>query len=349
VWEGEEVQALVKERPETGLSLLEIDTPGIDHPDDVLFEVGACAICTGELKVYDWGAWAASDKTIELPTVLGHEASGTVVEVGDAVTTCEPGDRIVVDPIIGCGRCEMCLSDRANMCGDREIYGKRRGALAGYAVLPERAICPMPEGLSFEEGALLENFGIAAHAVEGFAHAPGDLSLVVGSGPIGIMAAQVLAAWGQRVVITDLVPYRLRKARQLVDGAVLDASQGDLVAQVHAMSDGIGADFVLEAAGTPSALDQAFECVRNCGTVVTIGTFDRAVDINPFFQMTRREISLASRMGRTQATWMRMNRLLATGRFGLDAFVSRVMSLDAYEEGFSEARSPNVMKVVLQP
>ena len=343
------MRALVKERPEPGLSLLEIERPRIAHPDDVLFEIAACAICTGELKVYDWGAWAAADKTIKLPTVLGHEASGVVVEVGSAVTLCKPGDRIVVDPIMGCGQCDLCRSDRANMCPNREIYGKKRGAFADFAVLPERAICPAPEGLSVEEGALLENFGIAVHAVEGFPHAPGDLTLVIGAGPIGIMAAQALAAWGQRVVITDLVPFRLEMAQKLVDGTVIDASKEDVKGRIGDMSGGIGVDFVLEAAATPSALDQAFDCVKNCGTVVTIGTFDNEIGINPFFKMTRREITLVSRMGRTQATWRRMNRLLATGRFDFRPFISHVLPFDAYKQGFERAKSSDTMKVVFKP
>lgn len=343
------MKALVKERPEPGLSLVEMEAPRIAHPDDVLFEVGACAICTGELKVYEWGAWAAADSTIALPTVLGHEASGVVAEVGAVVTRCKPGDRIVVDPIMGCGQCDLCRSDRANMCADREIFGKRRGAFADYAVMPERAICAMPDGLSFEEAAMLENLGIAVHAVEGFGHAPGDLALVIGAGPIGIMAAQVLAAWGQRVVITDLVPFRLAMAAKLVDGTVIDISKEDVKAQIDDMSDGAGAEFVLEAAATPSALDQAFDCVKNCGTVVTIGTFDRDVSLNPFFKMTRREISLVSRMGRTQATWRRINRLLAAGRFDMRPFVSHVLPFDRYEDGFELAKSPDVMKVVLKP
>jgi threonine dehydrogenase-like Zn-dependent dehydrogenase len=171
---------LVKERPEPGLSLLEIERPRIAHPDDVLFEIAACAICTGELKVYEWGAWAAADKTIKLPTVLGHEASGVVVEVGSAVTLCKPGDRIVVDPIMGCGQCDLCRSDRANMCPNREI-------------------------------------------------------------------------------------------------------------------------------------------------------------------------ALVSRMGRTQATWRRMNRLLATGRFDFRPFISHVLPFDAYEQGFEQAKSPDTMKVVFKP
>ena len=88
------MKALVKERPEPGLSLLDIAMPELKSPDDVLFKVEYCAVCVGETKVYDWNDWAANDKTLQLPTVMGHEASGVVVAVGPAVRHFKPGDRI---------------------------------------------------------------------------------------------------------------------------------------------------------------------------------------------------------------------------------------------------------------
>ena len=153
------MKALVKERPEPGLSWLDIEVPQVKHADDVQFKVAYCAICVGETKVYDWSDWAAADKTLALPTVLGHEVSAVVTDVGSEVRQFKPGDRITVDPLIHCGHCYLCRKGYTNMCLEREIYGKRRGAFAEYAVLPERALCKLPSKLSLEEGALLENLG----------------------------------------------------------------------------------------------------------------------------------------------------------------------------------------------
>ena len=266
------MKALVKEKPGPGLSLRDIGVPQIERPDDVQFQVAYCAICVGEMKVYDWHEWAANDPTLQLPTVLGHEVSAVVTAVGSEVTLFQPGDHIVVDPLIHCGHCYMCRKGHTNMCLNREIYGKRRGAFAEYAVLPERALAKMPARLSMEEGALLENLGIAVHAVEVESHDPGDVAVVVGCGPIGIMAGQTLEAYGCNVVMTDMAEPRLNKARKIIGGAVVDVREQDPVAVVKEMTDGRGADFVIEAAATQSALDQAFALVRNCGTVVTIGT-----------------------------------------------------------------------------
>ncbi len=344
------MKALVKERPEPGLSLLDIPVPEIRRGDDVLFKVDCCAICVGETKVYDWNEWAATDKTLQLPTVLGHEVAATVIEVGREVTQFRPGDRITVDPLIHCGHCSICRKGYTNMCLEREIYGKRRGAFAEYALLPERVICKLPDRLSLEEGALLENLGIAVHAVEVEPHDPGDVAVVIGCGPIGIMAGQTLAAAGVSVVMTDLNPGRLAAAREFGGAqAVVDVSREDPVALVKEMTDGRGADFVLEAAATAPALEQAFDLVRPVGTIVTIGTFNGPVSFNPFFRMTRREIKLVSTMGRTWETWRRMVQLIEADKLNLKPFISRVLPLEAYREGFELVKANGVMKVLLRP
>ena len=343
------MKALIKEKPGPGLSLLDIDVPQIERPDDVQFQVAYCAICVGEMKVYDWNEWAASDSTYQLPTVLGHEVSGVVMAVGSEVTRFQPGDRIVVDPLIHCGHCYMCRKGHTNMCLNREIYGKRRGAFAEYAVLPERALAKMPDKLSLKEGTLLENLGIAVHAVEIEPHDPGDVAVVIGCGPIGIMAGQALEAYGCHVVMTDLAEPRIIKAREIIDGVVIHVGEQNPLAVVKEMTDGRGADFVIEAGATQSAFDQALALVRNCGTVVTIGTFGQPVTFNPFFALTRRQIRLQSIMGRTWETWRRLVQLIESDRITLKPFISHVLPLDDYERGFELVRSSQTMKVLLKP
>jgi threonine 3-dehydrogenase len=328
---------------------MDLDTPQVEQVDEVQFKVEYCAICVGETKVYDWNEWAAADKTLLLPTVLGHEVAGVVTEVGPAVSRIKPGDRITVDPLIYCGHCHACRKGFTNMCVEREIYGKRRGAFAEYAVLPERVICRAPDKLSMAEVALLENLGIAVHAVEVESHDPGDTAVVVGCGPIGIMAAQTLAAYGVDVIMTDLNETRLEFARKVGGGTVIDVKIEDPQDTVLKMTAGRGADFVIEAGATQSAFDQAFDLVKNTGTVVTIGTFNQPISFNPFFRMTRREIKLVSTMGRTWETWRRMVQLVESDKLNLKPFISYILPLEKYQEGFELVKSGQVMKVLLEP
>lgn len=344
------MKALVKERPLPGLALKEIEKPRIQNPDDVLFAVECCAICVGETKVYDWNSWAANDPTLVLPTVLGHEASGVVVEVGTQVRNCKPGDRIVNDPLIYCGACRHCRGGFTNLCDHREIYGKRRGAFAEYAVLPERVICPLSPRLSFEEGAVLENLGIAMHAVEAEPHEPGDWAVILGgAGPIGILAAQILAAWGVNTIVTDVSEPRLRLAGEISGALIVDARREDPVDRVMRETGGRGADFVVEMGANQAVFDQAFQIVRTRGTIVTIGTFDQPVTLNPFFAMTRREIRLQSVMGRNWETWRRMNQLIETGRLRLKPLISHVLPLEEFDRGFELVKSQETAKVILRP
>lgn len=344
------MKALLKERPGVGLTLAEIDEPQVEQVDDVKFKVEYCGICVGETKVYDWGKWAASDLTLQLPTVLGHEVSATVVEVGPGVKQFRPGDRITVDPLIYCGHCYECRAGYTNMCAEREIYGKRRGAFAEYAVLPERAICKLPDNLSLEEGALLENLGVAVHAVDCMAHEPGETAVVLGCGPIGIMAAQALVAAGARVVMTDMVESRLETAAA-ISGAttVLNVNRQDPVTVVRAMTHGRGADVVLETAASQLAFEQAFDMVRRVGTVITIGTFDQPVTFNPFFRMARRELKLLSTMGRTWETWRRMVQMIEAGKLNLKPFISHILPMEEFDRGFALVKSLEVQKVLLKP
>jgi len=343
------MKALMKQRPEPGLTLVDIPQPSIQHSDDVLFKVDTCAICVGETKVYDWNEWAANDTTLQLPTVLGHEAAGVVVAVGSDVTQFKPGDRIVNDPLIYCGHCRQCRAGFTNMCENREIYGKRRGAFAEYAVLPERALCHLPEKLSLEEGTVLENLGIAVHAVEIEHHDPGDWAVVIGAGPIGILAAQTLVAWGVNTIITDLSEARLEFADQHSGAIAVNVKREDPVAAVMEHTKGQGADFVIEMAANQIAMDNAFDMVRTRGTVVTIGTFNSPISFNPFFKMTRREIKLQSVMGRTWETWRRMVQLVESDKVDLKPLITHVLPMEEYDRGFAMVKGHDVQKVLLRP
>jgi len=344
------MKALVKEFPNPGLSLLNLEKPRVKEPDDVLFQVKYCAICVGETKVYDWNEWAANDKTIQLPAILGHEASGIVVEVGDGVNQFKPGDRIIDDPMIHCGHCRHCRSGFSNMCENREIYGKHRGAFAEYAILPERVVCRLNDRLSLEEGAVLENFGVAVRSVEVEPHDAGDWAVIVGgAGPIGILAAQTLVASGVNTIVTDLIDWRLDFARKHSGAIVVDSKLEDPVRKVKELTGGKGADFVIEMGANQAVMDQAFDMVRIRGTIVTIGTFNEPISFNPFFKMTRREIKLVSIMGRNWQTWRRMNQLIDAGKINLKPLITHILPIEEYERAFELAKSHETMKVLLTP
>ena len=175
----------------------------------------------------------------------------------------------------------------------------------------------------------------------------GLTGVTVSHGPRSLKTT--LVAQGVRVVLTDLADTRLQLAREVSGGTVIDIRQEDPLARVEEMTHGKRADLVIEAAATQSALDQAFDLIRDRGTVITIGTFNGPVSFNPFFKMTRREIRLVSTIGRTWETWRRMVQLIEGGKVSLRPLITHVLPMDKYREGFELARSRDVMKVLLRP
>jgi L-iditol 2-dehydrogenase len=211
-------------------------------------------------------------------------------------------------------------------------------------------LCHLPPKLSLQEGAVLENLGIAMHSVDIEHHDPGDWAVIIGAGPIGILAAQILRSWGVNTIITDLADARLAFAHEYTNGAiVVDVKKDDPVQVVMDHTHGKGADFVVEMAATQRALDQAFDMVRIRGTIVTIGTFSAPVTFNPFFKMTRREIKLQAIMGRTWESWRRMVQMIEADRVCLGPLVTNILPIDEYARGFELVKGHDVMKVLLKP
>jgi len=203
--------------------------------------------------------------------------------------------------------------------------------------------------LSLQEGTVLENLGIAVHAVEIEHHDPGDWAVIIGAGPIGILAAQTLEAWGVNTIITDLSAARLDFAAQYSGAVPVNIQREDPVAAVMYHTRNRGADFVIEMAANQAALDNAFDMVRIRGTIVTIGTFNEPIAFNPFFRMTRREIKLQSVMGRNWETWRRMVQLVEADKVALKPLITHVLPMAEFACGFEMVKGHDVQKVLLQP
>ena len=342
------MRALVKERPDPGLSLLDIEMPRLEQVDDVLLRIVYCAICVGETKVYDWNGWAATDPTLQLPTVLGHEVAAEVAEVGPQVTRFRPGDRVTVDPLIHCGVCEPCRRGFTNMCDEREIYGKRRGAFAEYAVVPMRALCKVPDSVTMDEAALLENLGVAVHAVEAERHDPGDTGVVIGCGPIGIYAQIVARLSGAELVAAaDISPVRLELARKMGADFVFNAQQTNVEAEIEKLTKGLGADIVVELTGNRSVANQAAAVLRRGGDLVLVGLFDGPVEIDLVNNVIYKEANVYGVTGRIMwDTWWSAQSMLLSGKLDISPVITHHFKLADHHQAFELAESGKTGKIV---
>ena len=161
------------------------------------------------------------------PLVMGHEATGEVVAVGSEVRAVRPGDRVATNTIAACGRCRPCLAGERSICEHRLILGMNApGAYAEYVVWPEDSLPALPDGLSYEAGALAEPLAVALHGVNMAAIKPGDVVFIAGGGPIGVLVHLLVRLAGAgRIIVSDLHPERLASARAFGADVVVDAGQ----------------------------------------------------------------------------------------------------------------------------
>lgn len=255
-------------------------------PGEVLVAVGATGICAGDMYIYK-----GINPYATFPVIGGHEIAGTVAEIGANVAGIAPGDRVVVEPFIGCGRCYPCRVGKANCCANLEIIGiHRAGGFADYVVAPAQNIHAIPAGLSLAFASFAEPVAIGVQACR-----RGDISdeyvLVLGCGPIGLALIEVARARGAHVVAADVLEDRLDLARRL--GAETLLADATLLPTVLAQTNGEGAPVVIEATGNLKAMESTVDLVAAGGRIVIVGLGKRGETVNmPALDFTRKEMTI---------------------------------------------------------
>ena len=265
------MRALVLER-QGELALRDIDLPVSVGPDDVRVNVHTVGICGSDVHYYTHGR--IGPFVVEAPMVLGHEASGTVAEIGVNVRHLKPGDRVCMEPGI------PDSASRASKLGLYNVDPSVRfwatppvhGCLAPTVVHPAAFTYKLPDNVSFAQAAMVEPFAVGLQAAAKARIAPGDLAVVTGAGPIGIMVALAARAGGcSRVIVSDLQPEKLMIAGRYPGIRPVNIREESLHEVVMAESDNWGADVVLEASGSPKAFEGLFALVRPGGCAVLVG------------------------------------------------------------------------------
>ena len=232
------------------LELQDVDQPKIG-PNDVLVRVAACGICGSDVHGYD----GSSGRRVP-PIIMGHEAAGTIAEVGSAVDRVQVGDRVTFDSTISCGRCEPCQRGAVNLCVNRRVLGvscddyRQNGAFADTVAVPQNILYPLPRDMPFEHAAFIEPVSVAVHAVDRLSIQPGERAVVVGSGMIGLLVIQALRVAGCRQVIAvDIDPGRLELAKEVGATETIDSKQQDAISSILESTGGEGADIAVEVVG----------------------------------------------------------------------------------------------------
>ena len=342
------MRALRKMRAGEGLDLVEVQCPE-PGPEDVLVRVVACSICGTDVHIHNWDTWSAG--RIRPPVTLGHEFAGTVVATGELVGDLALGTPVSAEGHVLLDDARHVVPGQEHLATDMEVIGiDRDGAFAEYVVVPRRNVWVNPVGLDPEIASLQDPFGNAVHTVHAQDVAGRTVLITGGGGLIGSMAIPVARAAGaSRVIATDVHPTRLKMARAMEADHVIDARDG-VVDSVLEITDGRGADVLLEMSGHPSAIGQGFGALRPGGDVAVLGlpAGEIAVEWGRFIVLKGATVrGIYGR--RIWDTWHRMRALLESGAVDLSPLITHRIGLTDFQSGFDAMLSGESGKVIMRP
>lgn len=341
------------------IRLEEVDAPQIRADDDVLVEVLYCGICGTDLHEYTVGPIVTPTTPhpltgVTIPQTLGHEFSATVVEIGKNVADVAVGDRVAIMPAIVCGRCYYCRRGLGHLCVKFACTGlsAETGGLAQFAVLKDYQVSTLPDGVSDVAGAVVEPASVAAYGIDRLGLRGGDVVLVTGAGPIGILSAMYASAIGAAtVVIAEPNPNRAALARAMDIGPVLDPTAADFDAVIRDLTHGLGFDAAAECSGSTPGLTTALASVRPRGSVVQTGLHTRPATLDAM-ALSAKEISLIGSWCYLLTDWPRIIRLIASNKYPVEKIVTaRIALADVVKQGFDVLINPtgDELKVLASP
>jgi D-xylulose reductase len=263
------MRALVLERQHE-LSLRDIELPQSVGPDDVKIKVHTVGICGSDVHYYTHGK--IGPFVVKAPMVLGHEAAGTIVEVGSKVKYLKPGDRVCMEPGVPDPASKASRLGMYNIDPAFWATPPVHGVLTPYVVHPANFTFKLPDNVSFAEGAMVEPFAVGMQAATKARITPGDTAVVLGAGPIGTMVALAALAGGcARVIIADLAQPKLDIGARYQGVIPVNIREKNLVAEIKRLTDDWGADVVFECSGSPKAWETIADLPRPGGCIVVVG------------------------------------------------------------------------------
>ena len=318
--------------------------PVVPAAGEVQIRVSHCGICGTDLHLFH----GAMDHRVTKPAVIGHEMSGVIESVGEAVTGWAAGDRVTVRPLDSCGECPACIAGNSHICMKLKFIGiDRPGAMQKLWTVPAHTLHRLPDSLSLKEGALIEPIAVACHDVRLGEVAAGEYVVVLGGGPIGALIALVAKHKGARVLVSEMNPFRIAML-QGFGIEVVNPAETDLVAHVEAQTDGAGADVVFEVTSSKAGAEMMTKLPRVRGRIVVVAIFSKPIEID-LFKFFWRELRLCGARVYEAQDFEEAIALAASGALPLDQLITNVAPLDQLEWGLRQLEKGGaVMKVLIE-
>ncbi len=317
--------------------------PAAVGPGEVRIAVAYVGICGTDLHVFH----GDMDGRVTKPATIGHEMSGTIVELGAGVQGWSIGDPVTVMPLAWDGTCPACRAGNEHICQHLNFIGiDSPGALQQYWNVPASTLVRLPSSVSLRDAALVEPVAVAVHDVRRSELGAGDKAVVIGAGPIGVLIAIVAAAAGADVVIAEIDPARRATAAE-IGLATLDPSSVDQAAWVQEWTGGAGADVVFEVSGSAAAVQGATDLVKVRGTLVVVAIHPqpRPMDLHRVFW---RELRILGARVYQRRDFERAAELVAEGTIPTGKLVTSTVSLAEIQSAFEVLEAGRAMKLLVE-
>ena len=339
--------AYIKEKREPGFKKVIKQVPEDLKPDEVLIKVLATSICGTDVHIYKWDRW--SQGRINPPITVGHEFSGRVIKVGDAVTNVKVGDVVSAETHIVCGTCEFCQRGEQHICENTKIIGvDTDGCFAEYARMPAYNLIVNQTTADPKYLSIQEPLGNAVHTMLHFDITDKTVA-VVGCGPIGLMGVNIAKAMkAKKIIAIEINDFRINLAKELGADVVINPLKEDVIQRVFEETDGRGVDVVTEFSGNKSAIEAAFKYVKRGGKMSLLGIASTDIDIDLSNDIVFKGISIYGVVGRLMfKTWDQLTDMIKHHQLDLEKIVTHFYPFDQMEEAMATMISGNSGKVVL--
>ncbi len=322
----------------------EIETP-VPKAGEVLIWIMKIGVCGSDIHV-----WHGKHPFTSYPVTQGHEVSGEIAALGAGVENLEVGQKVTIQPQVVCGKCYPCRHGKYNLCETLKVMGfQTTGVASEYFAVDAAKVTPLPQEMSFDEGAMIEPLAVAVHAVRKFGDMQGMRVAVLGAGPIGILVAQAAKGMGaESVLITDISDLRLEKARQCGVDFCVNTREADFGEALVSSFGPDKADVIYDCAGNNVTMGQAIRCARKGSTIILVAVFAGMAEVD-LAVLNDHELDLNTTMMYRNEDYLEAIELVRAGKVDLKPLISKHFAFRDYAEAYRyiDENRETTMKVII--
>lgn len=326
------------------IEIRQVEIPELG-PDQVLVRIKRIGICGSDIHVYH-----GTHPYTKYPVTQGHEVSGQIVKCGQYAAKYKPGQKVVIEPQVYCGRCYPCMHGKYNLCEHLKVMGFQTvGTASDYFAVDEEKVTPLPDNLSYDEGAMIEPLAVTVHAAKRFENIKGANVAILGCGPIGLLLAQSCKAFGaQKVLSADISDFRLELAKQVGVDAVSNTKKEDFGEAMIREFGPDKADVIYDCAGNDITMNAAIRNARKGSVIILVAVFGKMATVD-LAKLNDSELDLNTSMMYRHEDYVDALRFVEEGRVQLKPLMTKHFNMEQYLDAYKyiDENREETMKVII--